>query len=154
MPDFKPRKEGLRQILGDLEADIMELVWERGQSTVRDIYEGLLTMRERELAYTTVMTVMGRLSEKELLRREAAGNTYIYMAPVTRDQYLARVVGEVLDALLVSHREQAISHLANRLTRVDAAELGRLEAALAERRGKMSQRDGGARHSDHSYYSM
>ena len=136
MPDFKPRKEGLRQILGDLEADIMELVWERGQSTVRDVYAGLLTTRERELAYTTVMTVMGRLTEKELLLREAAGNTYIYMASVTRDQYLTRVVGEVLDALLVSHHEQTISHLANRLTRVDAAELGRLEAALAERRGK------------------
>jgi len=103
---------------------------------VREIYEGLLTTRERELAYTTVMTVMGRLAEKELLLREAAGNTYIYSAPVTRDEYLTRVVGEVLDALLVSHREQTISHLANRLTRVDAAELSRLEAALAERRGK------------------
>ena len=136
VPDFKPRKEGLRQILGDLEADIMEFIWERGKSTVRDVYEGLLAARERELAYTTVMTVMGRLAEKELLQREAAGNTYIYMAAVARDEYLARIVGEVLDALLVSHREQTISHLASRLARVDAAELNKLEAALAERRGK------------------
>jgi len=136
VPDFKPSKEGLRQILGDLEADIMELVWARGQCTVRDVYEGLLESRERELAYTTVMTVMGRLADKALLLREVIGNTHVYMPVLQRQAYLARVVGEVLDALLMSHREQTISQLASRIKHVDQSELSRLEAALAKRKGQ------------------
>ncbi|MBT9134397.1 MAG: Transcriptional regulator BlaI [Firmicutes bacterium] len=134
VPEFRPQKAGLKQILGDLEADIMELVWARGQCTVRDVYEALLVSRERELAYTTIMTVMSRLAEKAVLLREAAGNTYVYMPALGREEYLARVVGEVLDALFVSHREQTISHLASRLKAVDASELDRLEVALAKRK--------------------
>ncbi len=136
VPEFRPGKEGLRQILGDLEADIMEFAWARGQCTVRDVYEDLLASRERELAYTTVMTVMARLADKRLLLREAAGNTYLYMPALGREEYLARVVGEILDALLVSHREQTISHLASRLKNVDTSELDRLEADLARRKGQ------------------
>jgi len=135
-PEFRPGKDGLRQILGDLEADIMEFVWTRGQCTVRDVHDGLLASRERELAYTTVMTVMTRLAEKALLLRETVGNTYVYMPALGREEYLARVVGEVLDALFVSHREQTISHLASRLRSVDPAELDALGAALARRKGQ------------------
>jgi predicted transcriptional regulator len=63
---FDPRKKGLRKILGDLEADVMEAMWARGRATVHDVHERLAAA-DRELAYTTVMTVMSRLADKGLL---------------------------------------------------------------------------------------
>ena len=55
---FDPRKKGLRKILGDLEADVMEAIWACGRATVRDVHERL-TAADRELAYTTAMTRCG-----------------------------------------------------------------------------------------------
>src|SRR5690349_7256712 len=60
---FDPWKKGLRKILGDLEADVMEAIWALGQATVHDVHQRLADAN-RELAYTTVMTVMSRLAEK------------------------------------------------------------------------------------------
>lgn len=132
-PDFKPQKAGLKQVLGDLEADVMEYVWDSGQCTVRDVHEHLC--RVRELAYTTVMTVMARLATKGILLREPEGNSYVYMPAMTREEYVSRVVGEVLDALLSSHSEQTISCLASRLKDVDNDKLDQLEAVLKKKRG-------------------
>lgn len=134
VPDFKPQRDGLKQVLGDLEADIMEYVWVKGSCTVRDVHEQLL--KGRELAYTTVMTVMGRLFEKEILLRESAGNTHLYRPAMPREEYIARVVGEVLDALLNAHSEQAISHLATRLGEADADKLSQLEQVIRQKRGR------------------
>ncbi|MDP2210900.1 MAG: BlaI/MecI/CopY family transcriptional regulator, partial [Candidatus Aquicultor sp.] len=65
---FRPSESGVRKMLGDLEADIMELVWEKDLASVREIH-GILE-RDREIAYTTVMTVMSRLAEKNILFQE------------------------------------------------------------------------------------
>ena len=73
--DFKPHKAGLKKILGELEADIMEIVWDRERVAVRDVYEHLRL--QKKCAYTTIMTVMGRLADKGLLNKEAQGNAYL-----------------------------------------------------------------------------
>ncbi len=63
--------------LGDLEAVIMNLFWDRsGAMTVRDVLEELST--SRKLAYTTVMTVMDNLYRKDLLTRTQQGRAYQY----------------------------------------------------------------------------
>ena len=108
VPDFRPQRTGLKQVLGDLEADIMEYVWKNGQVTVRAVYEHLLT--SRGLAYTTVMTVMSRLAEKELLIREQEGGAYVYQPAMAKEVYLQQVVAEVLDALFEQHSNLAVSH--------------------------------------------
>lgn len=132
--DFKPQRDGLKQVLGDLEADIMEYVWIKGSCTVRDVHDHLL--KGRDLAYTTVMTVMGRLFEKEILLRESEGNTHLYRPAMPRDEYISRIVGEVLDALLNTHSEQTISHLATRLGEADADKLSQLEQVIKQKRGR------------------
>ena len=54
--------------IGSLEADILAVVWEKGETTVRAVYE---TLRERRtIAYTTVMTVMNNLVKKHLLAQD------------------------------------------------------------------------------------
>ena len=68
---FDPHKKGVRKILGDLEADIMEVVWSKTTITVREVFGEL--KKTREIAYTTVMTVMTRLAEKGLLQKNKTG---------------------------------------------------------------------------------
>ncbi|NLW17367.1 MAG: BlaI/MecI/CopY family transcriptional regulator [Firmicutes bacterium] len=132
--EFKPHKKGIRQVLGELEADIMEYIWEHGACTVKQVHNYLND--ERELAYTTVMTVMSRLAEKSLLRREQVGNAYRYHATVSREQFAQQIVGEVLDSLLGSFGEETISHFANRIGQVEEDRLLELEKAIRRKRGE------------------
>lgn len=133
--DFKPHKIGLKKVLGELEADIMEICWQCEKATVRDVYEKLRT--QREIAYTTVMTIMSRLSEKKLLTKEAQGNAYIYATALSKLEFTKQVVGEVLDGLLADFAEPAISHFVDRMSNSeDEKKINQLEDLLKERLAK------------------
>lgn len=134
IPDFRPHKEGFRQVLGDLEADIMEYIWAHGSSTVRAVHGHL--NEERDLAYTTVMTVMTRLAEKELLVREQVGNAYAYLPAVSRDAFAEQVVAEVLDALMGNFGDQTVSHFARQIEQADEGRLAKLQEAVQRKRGR------------------
>jgi predicted transcriptional regulator len=82
--------------LGELEAAVMDLVWDRdAPATVRDVLTDLRPIRP--LAYTTVMTVLDNLHRKGWLRRELAGRAYRYTATVTREGYSAQLMRDALD---------------------------------------------------------
>lgn len=109
MPDtldigpFRPDRPGIRKVLGDLEAEIMELIWSRPDrqgTTVRDVFEVLY--ERRRLAYTTVMSTMTRLARKGLLRAKKSDQAYIYYPTLTQDEFISRFVGRILDDLLVN----------------------------------------------------
>jgi predicted transcriptional regulator len=80
--------------LGPLERAIMDAVWDRqGDFTVRDLLD---VPGARRRAYTTVMTVADRLWRKGLLARKRVGRAYVYRARVSREHYVAGLVGQVL----------------------------------------------------------
>lgn len=131
--DFKPHQVGLRKVLGDLEADIMDVVWDRERVMVREVHQELLTWRE--LAYTTVMTVMGRLVDKGFLFREPVGNAYAYMPVDSRQEFMDRVAREVVDGLMAEFAEPAVSHFVHCLSREENEEnLQQLEELLRQTR--------------------
>lgn len=71
------------KVLGPLEADVMRVMWAaEGPLPVRAVLGRLNEGRTPPLAYTTVMTVMARLAEKEILRRAMNGRGYVYEAAV------------------------------------------------------------------------
>jgi predicted transcriptional regulator len=75
--------EELSRVLGPLEAEVMQAMWSAGERmSVRAMLDRLNEGRRPPLAYTTVMTVMARLAEKEILRRERDGRGYVYEAAV------------------------------------------------------------------------
>ena len=108
---FRPDRPGLRSVLGDLEAEIMELIWrypgQRG-TTVRDVFERLA--KGRRIAYTTVMTTMARLARKRLLRTETRGQAHVYYPNFNRDEFASQCVSRILDGLLVSFPSAALRH--------------------------------------------
>ena len=109
---FHPGRPGLRKLLGDLEADIMQAVWARGDSavTVREIHEDLAG--SRVVAYTTVMTVMGNLAKKGLVAVERANKAHSYRATQTYEQFTGAAVGRIVEELLKDFSGPALAHFA------------------------------------------
>jgi predicted transcriptional regulator len=100
---FDPSQEGLRRWFGPLETEILEIVWDAAGSggyTVRQVYCQIL--RTRQIAYTTVMTTMGRLAEKGVLNRIAhptTGHAYFYTPRWTRQEFEDAQLDAVLAAV-------------------------------------------------------
>src|SRR5438309_10211040 len=100
---FRPDRPGIRKVLGDLEAEIMELIWTRpaaAGTTVRDVFEALYA--RRRIAYTTVMSTMTRMAKKNLLRAQRDDRAYLYYPTLTQQEFISRFVGRILEDLLVS----------------------------------------------------
>jgi predicted transcriptional regulator len=95
--------------IGSLEADILAIVWERTQSTVRDVYE---TLREqRQIAYTTVMTVMNNLVKKELLSQDRSAIAYVYTPAIPGNEVAGTIMDSVVQRLFRGRSNVALSHL-------------------------------------------
>jgi len=69
------RKKSLTQ-LGETEMEVLHHVWDLGEATVADVRERVL--EERDVAYTTIMTVMKKLADKGYLQYHKEGRTYVY----------------------------------------------------------------------------
>lgn len=107
------------RLLGELEADIMRVVWPRGHATVREVLDVLNRERPRQVAYTTVMTVMSRLAEKGLLRRQLVGKTHHYEVAQTEQQFLHVASRRMIRSLIDDFGEVAIAEFLAELDEVE-----------------------------------
>lgn len=133
---FRPEQDGLRTSLFDLEAEIMDLIWDAGWATfaVSDVHEALEA--RREIAYTTVMTTVSRLFDKEILGRHKEGRRYVYRPLMSRSAFLQAMTRDVLNSLPPMGQAAAVALLVERVAEADEAELDRLEALILARRGR------------------
>ena len=84
--------------LGPLEQCLLDMLWERGSATVRELVESDGVCRD--LAYTTVMTTLDRLFKKKLLTRQSEGRAFRYTPRVTWEELYCEAVGEAFRQLL------------------------------------------------------
>ena len=83
-------------VLGELEHQVMRVVWDAHEPvSVRTVYEALVA--HRELAYTTVMTVMDRLAKKGVLTREQQGRAWLYLPAQTQAALVADEIVSLLE---------------------------------------------------------
>ena len=129
---IRPEKEGTQVALYDLEADIMDVVWERDWSSfsVRDVLDVL--QKNRDIAYTTVMTTVKRLFDKGLLEREKDGRRYVYEPVMGREEFHAQMALAVMRSLPEKGREAAMSMLIEEMDGPEALE--RLEQLIAAKK--------------------
>lgn len=132
---LRPGKKGLELRLHELEAATMDAIWRKGDSelSVSDVLA--LLEKQREIAYTTVMTTLSRLHDKGLLARARDGKRYLYSARLTREQFLEGTAREVL-AGAVGER-QALAMLVEKVSEASAADLDELEALIRRRRKEL-----------------
>ncbi len=129
--NFRPSELGIRKVLGDLEADIMELVWQKGIASVREIHE--ILEGNRAIAYTTVMTVMSRLSDKGILEKELDGKHYLYKPAVSKEELSQTMFTSVINGLKSDLGSQALAFFVNSLSEDDST-LDELERLIQEKR--------------------
>jgi predicted transcriptional regulator len=96
----------------DLEREVMTKLWEAGEPlTVRQVHD--LLSRERDLAYTTVMTVLDRLAKKGLVTQQRADRAYRYAPAQTREEMTAGVMMDALSA--TPDRDAALAYFVGQL---------------------------------------
>jgi len=124
--------------LGPLEIDVMEAMWQYGDSNVRDVVGRL----ERPLAYTTVMTTLDRLYKKGLLDREMTDRAFVYTPKVTREDWDRRRAGEMMAGFLAGpeeSRQLLLSCLVDAVGTHDAMLLDELEKKIQRKREELSK---------------
>ena len=122
--------------LSKLDFKIMEALWTRGASSVREIQESF-PERSRP-AYTTVQTTVYRLEAKKALRRvRKVGNAHLFEAIVSRGAAQRRLIDELL-GLFGGRTQQVMAHLieSGKLTLDDVREAERVLRTLGSRDGK------------------
>jgi predicted transcriptional regulator len=113
--------------LGDLERAIMEVLWQTSDPmTVRQVGEQLT---DRDLAHTTVMTVLDRLAKKGFVRRQRAGRAWLYRPAETREAYVAELMLTALDQ--TGDRQAALTRFARSVTGAEADALRTALEALS-----------------------
>lgn len=110
---------------GELEAVVMDRIWNHNPETVtvRDIFDELAT--ERRIAYTTVMSTMDNLHGKGWLSRERDGRAYRYWPVMTREEHSAQLMREALDG--GGRSELVLNYF---IEQIDPSESDRLREAL------------------------
>lgn len=126
--------------LGPLEADVMDVLWNCAQGSVRDVIRHLA----RPLAYTTVMTTLDRLYKKGLLSRRKSERAFVYEARLSRQQWEEKRAGDFLAAFLSGPQpsgEVLISCLVDVVGTRDEALLDDLERKIRIKRKQLSRRE-------------
>lgn len=114
---------------GELEAQVMDVLWDAdGWLTPRDVHPAITTAR-RPLAYTTVMTILVRLWQKGMLERRAAGRAFEYRPVSSRDEWAAQRMQDLLESS--GDRLQTLHHF---VASISAKEATQLRRVLDERR--------------------
>ncbi len=132
---FRPDRPGIRKVLGDLEAEIMELIWERAgdqHTTVREIFEVLY--ERRHVAYTTVMNTMVRLAKKRLLRVEKQDKAYVYIPTATQQEFISQFVDRILKDLIFNFSSATMESLRTLPDSEDVRMMGQRLDELSKRR--------------------
>jgi predicted transcriptional regulator len=119
-----PRKKKNEQ-LTPLELEIMKVLWETGAANVQTV-QGRL---ERELAYTTVQTMLNVLHRKDKVTRELREKAYFYRPAVSRSQVMRQTLGDIVDRMFGGSAESLVMSLLE-TRRLTPETLSRLNALL------------------------
>jgi len=131
MRGFRPADRGIKQVLGKLEAEVMQILWQQPGQAVSEVEAQL--RRQREVARTTVLTTLDRMHNKGYLTREKQGKAFVYSPRYSRVDFEREMAQEVLGALLGGLGEPLLSTFVE-LVGEDDGNLDRLEALIKARR--------------------
>ncbi len=124
-------------MLGELESQVLDIVWRMRSATVREVKEQLT--RKRPVAYTTVMTTMDRLHEKGFLVRTKRGKGYVYAPRVSRQEVGKSVMKKWLRNMLRAFGEPSMSCLVEAIREVDSRRLDELARLIEEERRRTKE---------------
>lgn len=116
--------------LSSAETEILRLVWELEQATVRDVCDHLPP--RRQIAYATVQTLLRRLEAKGYVRHRTKGQAHVFRPAVQPEEVIKRTVGDFVDRLFGGDPAPLMLHLAHRGD-LDEETVERLKKLIRER---------------------
>lgn len=125
LPNYRPKQLSL----GPLETEILNIIWQLGEATVKDIHERILAEPDRELTYSSVTTVLNRLTQKGWLACDKTGRTFTWRPLVSRSEAQVLKAYEQLHKFLEVSNPDIVAAFADSL---DHTSLEQLEA-IAQR---------------------
>lgn len=128
---------GMTPISGELQAQIMAVLWRTGEGTVEQVRTGLPPRYQG--AYTTVQTVLNRLAERGLLKRDKQGKGFVYRPRISESDYVARSIERTLAGASAQARQTALAQLLGGIDGGEFTDLQRLAGEIEEKR-KRSRR--------------
>jgi len=118
------------------ELAILQVLWDRGPSTVRDVHEAL---SERQTGYTTVLKLMQIMAKKGLVRRDDSRKTHIYQVSLPKERTERQLVSDLLERAFRGSAERLVMR-ALESRRISADELARIKKLLDEQEGRQNER--------------
>lgn len=105
------------QLTGQLEKEIMEIVWlSQTPISVKLVHE--IIIKQRKAAYTTIMTIMGRLTSKGLLKRKGEGKAYLYQPVYSKDKFLTKASQQIIKNFVTNFGDAAVAHFAQEIEKI------------------------------------
>ncbi|NEP63109.1 MAG: CopY family transcriptional regulator [Symploca sp. SIO2G7] len=121
LPAYRPKQLSL----GPLEKEILQIVWELGSATVKDVHQKILTDPNRELAYTSVTTVLRRLTQKGWLSCDQQERAFTWKPRISSQEAKVIQAHEQLNRFLAVGNPDIVAAFADSL---DNASLEQIEA--------------------------
>lgn len=138
---WRESNDPLGAALGNLEREVMDVVWGSDETTVKEVQSALT----RPVAYTTVMTTLDRLFKKGFVARTRAGRAFVYQALRTREETEAAVANGIISGLFAGASARPIlSNLVDAVGSQDGGAdlLDALEEMVREKRRRLEQERG------------
>ena len=138
LPNYRPQKLSL----GYLETEILEIIWQLGTVTVKDVHQQILSDPDRELAYTSVTTVLRRLTEKGWLtcyKDQKQGRAFLWKALVSKEQAQAIQAYEKLNQFLAISNPDIVAAFADSLDTTSVEQLDKIATKLRLLRQKRQE---------------
>lgn len=122
-------------IQGELQTQIMGVLWRTGQGTVEQVRSGLPPRYQG--AYTTVQTVLNRLAERGLLARDKQGKGFVYRPLISESDYVTASIERTLAGASAQARQTALAQLLGGVESGELSELRRLAREVdGQRKGR------------------
>ncbi len=120
-PEEKAADVGITNTLGNSELEILDILWRRGEATVRQVYDEI--RESRNVSLPAVMLSMERLTRREVLQKSTGSRAAVYKPMVTREAIGYSLLTDIIDKVLQGSAGSVVSHLVGRLSKSELEEI-------------------------------
>ncbi|WP_373478853.1 BlaI/MecI/CopY family transcriptional regulator [Geminocystis sp.] len=137
LPKYRPEKLSL----GFLEQEILEIIWDLGSASAKDVHEKILADPERELAYASVMTVLQRLTKKGWIQYVKKSRAFYWYPLISKDQAQAIKSYEQLNNFLAVSNADVVASFADSLDTASVQQIQDIADRLAQIRKNREEKN-------------
>jgi predicted transcriptional regulator len=132
---FRRPREVMQLTLGDLEREVMEELWRRGEASVREMHDAF----GERMAYTTMMTTLDRLYKKRLLNRRKESRAYLYTPRVSREEFERGVAKDLIDDMLGRDSGPVLAYIVEAVSERNRELLDELDQLIKQKRSELGR---------------